>query len=405
MTVTIESSCEATVSENTSEAQVSTRVKVTPGIKPSRLEYKSPHNETHMTEDSLSDPGEGWTNSSISPMMYAYSQEGRISLYQSNRRWIHTSTGWSRTGDCDPNDPIATKKDTLSTPKKSICPKKEAEIAKSLMSQLSEKFYSLGWKPGTGGGISVRIGSGTAQDPHRVFSTPSGIQKEDMIGDDVFELDMNGQVVSLPKTPGLKLSSMTPLWFIVYKLRPSANCVIHTHSINSQLASMLDSSETASELRITHLEMIKGVGNHAYDSLLKIPIIANQPSEDLLGPDLEKVMIAYPKCNAVLVRRHGIYVWGDSWEQAKTQLESFDHLFEMAVKMKSLGVDCGVVPCHGNDERIKKERNDEQGGRQTTAEINSVLLEEKKEMEQRDIDNQEDNDITDDSTHRKRKRL
>ena len=393
------------IEESSKKVEVSVMAKVTP----SRLKYTSTEVTSltaDETDESFSEPGKGWTNSSLSPMMYAYSQEGRVSLYQSNRRWIHTSTGWSRTGGCDPNDPIATRSATSSPQKtKTVSPHQEAEIAKSLMSQLSEKFYSLGWKPGTGGGISVRIGSGAADDPYRIFSTPSGIQKEDMIGDDVFELDSSGQVVNPPKTPGLKLSSMTPLWFIVYKLRPSTNCVIHTHSINSQLASMLDATETASVLHITHLEMIKGVGNHAYDSLLKIPIIANQPSEDLLGPDLEKVMVAYPKCNAVLVRRHGIYVWGDSWEQAKTQLESFDHLFEMAVKMKSLGVDCGVVPCHGNDERIRKELEQEQGETQKAVEIKTASQEEKKEMEQSDNEKQPDGEITGDPTKRKRKRI
>lgn len=90
--------------------------------------------------------------------------------------------------------------------------------------------------------------------------------------------------------------------------------------------------------------MLKGVGNFAYDDILEVPIIDNRPSEDLLAEQLEAVILKYPKCNAVLVRRHGLYCWGDSWEQAKTQCESFDYLFETAIRMKSMGLDPGFVP-------------------------------------------------------------
>lgn len=93
--------------------------------------------------------------------------------------------------------------------------------------------------------------------------------------------------------------------------------------------------------------MLKGVGNHAYDDVLEVPIIDNRPSEDLLADQLRQAVRAYPKCNAVLVRRHGLYCWGDSWEQAKTQCESFDYLFQSAVQMKTLGIDCGIIPTVG----------------------------------------------------------
>lgn len=280
------------------------------------------------------EPGQGWTNGAIQPMMY--SNNGHMELYQSSRRLIQTSTSWSRTGKGDPNDKvgIASRGSNITT-----CPIQESKLVKSLICQLSEKFYSFGWQPGTGGGMSIRIGEGTDISPYKVFSTPSGLQKDDMIGEDIFEMDIEGNILEPPKTPGLKLSSMTSLWFIVYKLRPRANCVIHTHSMNAQLATMLDSTETSDVFKISHLEMIKGVGHHAYNDVLEVPIIDNQLSENQLGPDMEKAITKYPKCNAVLVRRHGLYVWGDSWEQAKTQLESFDYLFESAVKMKSMGVD------------------------------------------------------------------
>jgi ribulose-5-phosphate 4-epimerase/fuculose-1-phosphate aldolase len=50
-------------------------------------------------------------------------------------------------------------------------------------------------------------------------------------------------------------------------------------------------------------------------------------------------MLDHPKTQAVLVRGHGVYVWGKDWVQAKTQAECYDYLFEAAVKLKQLGCD------------------------------------------------------------------
>ena len=35
----------------------------------------------------------------------------------------------------------------------------------------------------------------------------------------------------------------------------------------------------------------------------------------------------------------GVYVWGKDWIQAKTQAESYDYLFEAAIKMNAIGLD------------------------------------------------------------------
>mmetsp|Transcript_13927 Transcript_13927/g.21718 ORF Transcript_13927/g.21718 Transcript_13927/m.21718 type:complete len:631 (-) Transcript_13927:1355-3247(-) len=287
-------------------------------------------------------PGEGWTNGELAPSMYPTTREGRVELYSSHRRWINPFSSWTRIGSGSEHDSVHSE--SASGTKLIECEKKEAETIRALIAQLCERFYNFGWATGTGGGVSIRCGGPSEGRPWRVFVAPSGIQKEDMVGNDVFELDMDQNVVVPPQTPNLRQSACTPLWYVVYKNRPSARAVIHTHSMYAQMATMLDPTEESKCLKVTHLEMLKGVGNHAYDDVLEIPIIDNRPSEDLLADQLETVINEYPKANAVLVRRHGIYVWGDSWEQAKTQCESFDYLFHSAIQMKSMGIDPGMVP-------------------------------------------------------------
>lgn len=57
---------------------------------------------------------------------------------------------------------------------------------------------------------------------------------------------------------------------------------------------------------------------HRYDDTLVVPIIENTPEEKDLKDRMARAMEQYPDACAVLVRRHGVYVWGESWEKAKT---------------------------------------------------------------------------------------
>lgn len=51
-----------------------------------------------------------------------------------------------------------------------------------------------------------------------------------------------------------------------------------------------------------------------------MPIIENTPFEKDLEDRMNETMRKYPGSTAILVRRHGLYVWGDTWQKAKTQL-------------------------------------------------------------------------------------
>ena len=82
--------------------------------------------------------------------------------------------------------------------------------------------------------------------------------------------------------------------------------------------------------------------DHGYYDQCTIPVIENTARECELTERLRAAIQAYPKANAVLVRRHGVYVWGDTWQQAKTQAECYQFLFAAAVAMRRMGVDPAV---------------------------------------------------------------
>ncbi len=148
---------------------------------------------------------------------------------------------------------------------------------------------------------------------------------------------------------GYKQSQCTPLFFNAYTLR-GAGAVIHTHSIHAVLVTMMLKDDSgvqgkATEWRISNQEMIKGIRvgstkqNYRYFDELCVPIIENTAEEMDLKESMRKAIEAYPKTNAVLVRRHGIYVWGESWEKAKSMAECYDYLLELTVELLKLGLD------------------------------------------------------------------
>ncbi len=70
---------------------------------------------------------------------------------------------------------------------------------------------------------------------------------------------------------------------------------------------------------------LKGIKNqqtnqfHKFDDEIAVPIIENTCFECDLEKSLAGALEEYPKSMAVLVRRHGLYVWGATWQEAKAQ--------------------------------------------------------------------------------------
>jgi methylthioribulose-1-phosphate dehydratase len=222
---------------------------------------------------------------------------------------------------------------------------------RQLLCELCRHFYSIGWASGTGGGIALSDGEG------HILIAPSGVQKERLKPDDLFVIDVDGNVLVEPTWPGLKVSECAPLFLHAFRKR-GAGAVLHSHSLNAMIATRLKApsgshdwdQENLQWVEYAHehlpksfvvsgFEMIKGLrGKGCFDKLV-IPVIENTAKECDLADSMAAAMDAHPDVDAVLVRSHGVYVWGQDWRKAKTQAECLDYLFQATIEMVRLGID------------------------------------------------------------------
>ncbi|XP_057955991.1 probable bifunctional methylthioribulose-1-phosphate dehydratase/enolase-phosphatase E1 2 isoform X3 [Malania oleifera] len=153
---------------------------------------------------------------------------------------------------------------------------------RALVADLCRHFYSLGWLSGTGGSITVKVHDDSIpKSCQLIVMSPSGVQKERMVPEDMYVLSSEGFILSTPPLKPYphhppKSTDCAPLFLKVYE-KCNAGAVIHSHGLESCLVTMVH--PLSKEFRIK----------------------------------------SYPKTMAVLVQNHGVYLWGDSWISAKTQ--------------------------------------------------------------------------------------
>ncbi|UIZ27583.1 hypothetical protein KXD40_005929 [Peronospora effusa] len=229
---------------------------------------------------------------------------------------------------CSPRPADAASRSTLA----------DGNACRELVCELCRVYYTTEWMTGTGGAMSLRHGE-------RIYVTPSGVPKERLQPEDLYVLDPDGNILSSPKAKDKmkvpKLSDCAPLFLNVHKIRKAA-VVLHSHGITCNLVAAL--CDGKNEFRISHQEMIKGITGYGYTDTLIVPVIDNAPKESALAEPIARTMEAYPNALAVLVRRHGLFVWGDSWEAAKRHAECLHYLFETALEMRKHNLDYTVPP-------------------------------------------------------------
>ncbi|MEJ2248723.1 MAG: NAD(P)-dependent oxidoreductase [Candidatus Lokiarchaeota archaeon] len=98
---------------------------------------------------------------------------------------------------------------------------------------LCKKLLRDGHVVGSAGNVSIRIKKNGEQ---MVLITPSNVNYEEMVPEDILIIDMQGNVVEGNRNPSVEKH----MHLGVYKKRPDVNAIIHAHSVYSTILSTLN---------------------------------------------------------------------------------------------------------------------------------------------------------------------
>jgi methylthioribulose-1-phosphate dehydratase len=127
----------------------------------------------------------------------------------------------------------------------------------------------------------------------------------------------------------LKPSAETLIHTTIYQLIPSCEAVFHVHTIYNNLISEIYGDQ--GNVTFQKQELLKALGFWEEGASITIPIVENHSSIPTLSATIGQVI--QPNVPGILIRNHGIYVWGDNDFTAKRHLEAFEFLFEYQYKL------------------------------------------------------------------------
>jgi methylthioribulose-1-phosphate dehydratase len=194
--------------------------------------------------------------------------------------------------------------------------------------EIGRRFDARNWVLGTSGNFSAV----TSRVPLRLLMTRSGMAKGRLTTDGFVEVDAAGSVV---QPTGGRPSAEALLHVEIAGAR-GAGAILHTHSIWSTLLS--EWYGPAGGLAIVGYEMLKGLeGVATHEHREWVPILENDQDMSRLAGRVRGLLTAEPHIHAFLLRRHGLYTWGESIAQAVRHVEILEFLLEAVGRTDSRG--------------------------------------------------------------------
>jgi methylthioribulose-1-phosphate dehydratase len=194
---------------------------------------------------------------------------------------------------------------------------------------LVRELNKTGHNPATSGNYSLR----SETYPGHGLISESGIDKSQFTVDHFLAVEFEtARQHETHAADQRKPSDETALHLAILKLT-GAGCVLHTHFLESLLFADLYPGQDV--ITLEDMELLKGFkGIKTHEAEVSLPCFENTQDIDSLARQLPDILPRYEHVYGIMLRRHGLYVWGASVEEAKRHLQVFEYLCRYFVALK-----------------------------------------------------------------------
>jgi methylthioribulose-1-phosphate dehydratase len=184
--------------------------------------------------------------------------------------------------------------------------------------EVGKQFHQRGWMSGTAGNLSVRTDD-------KFWITASGKPKGQLDGNDFVQVRISDGEMCRQDTDGNRPSAETCIHQAIYSLFDDAQACLHVHSIDAIIATQRFATERS--LRLPPLEMVKGFDIWQQNPEIDLPVFDNILDVAHIATAIRDHYQQHsPQLSALMIRDHGITVWGNSLQQAYNRVEITEFL-------------------------------------------------------------------------------
>ncbi|WP_407081773.1 methylthioribulose 1-phosphate dehydratase [Psychrobacillus antarcticus] len=192
------------------------------------------------------------------------------------------------------------------------------------LADIKDELAARDWFMGTSGNLAIKV----HENPMEFLVTASGKDKKKRTLEDFLLVDANGDPV---KNTHLRPSTETLLHCAIYR-ETNAGCSLHIHTVANNVISELYADKGSIDFQ--GIELIKAFGMWEEDAILSIPIIPNYAQIPKLAEEFASYISADK--GVILIRNHGITVWGKDGFEAKKLLEACEFLFQYQLALHQI---------------------------------------------------------------------